>query len=237
MDESGDHGLRNIDPGFPVFVLCGVLISEESYNMLDKQFNKLKKEIWGERKVIFHSRDIRKCEKEFSALFDLRLKKHFYNSINKLVKELEYRIIAAGIKKDLFIKKYGKLKDDVYEVSLSFIIERTVFCLDSLGDAKKLDIIIEKRGRKEDAKLARHIGLLKDVGTYFVKGERIINYGFKGNFYDKKKNINGLQLSDLLAYPISRHIIDPDRANPAYDILLEKFYSKKGKIYGLKVFP
>ncbi|MEX2589990.1 MAG: DUF3800 domain-containing protein, partial [Chitinophagales bacterium] len=29
LDESGDHGLKNIDSGFPVFVLCGVLISED----------------------------------------------------------------------------------------------------------------------------------------------------------------------------------------------------------------
>ena len=28
LDESGDHGLANIDTNFPVFVLCGILISE-----------------------------------------------------------------------------------------------------------------------------------------------------------------------------------------------------------------
>ena len=96
---------------------------------------------------------------------------------------------------------------------------------------------IEKRGKKEDAKLARHIGQLKNIGTYFVKGKRIINYGFKTYFYEIKKKLNGLQLSDLLAYHISRYIIDPKRANPAYDILSKKFYSKNGKTYGLKVFP
>ena len=71
LDESGDHGLGNIDPTFPVFVLSGILISEENYEILNKQFNGLKNKHWGEKKVILHSRDIRKCEKEFQILFNL----------------------------------------------------------------------------------------------------------------------------------------------------------------------
>ncbi len=31
LDESGDHGLKNVDPGYPVFVLCGVLIRSDKY--------------------------------------------------------------------------------------------------------------------------------------------------------------------------------------------------------------
>ncbi len=42
LDESGDHGLGNIDPTFPVFVLSGILISEENFGILHKQFNQLK---------------------------------------------------------------------------------------------------------------------------------------------------------------------------------------------------
>jgi hypothetical protein len=50
-------------------------------------------------------------------------------------------------------------------------------------------------------------------------------------------DVNGLQLSDLIAYPVARHVLDPIRANPAFDVLVGKFYSKGGKRYGLKVFP
>ncbi|MFD2885519.1 DUF3800 domain-containing protein [Chitinophaga cymbidii] len=31
MDESGDHGLTQINGSFPVFLLCGVLVAEEHY--------------------------------------------------------------------------------------------------------------------------------------------------------------------------------------------------------------
>jgi len=59
-------------------------------------------------------------------------------------------------------------------------------------------------------------------------------------FMDKKHNSTGLQLADLVAHPIGRHVIKPDQANRAYDVLKPKFRKGSwGKIegYGLKIFP
>jgi hypothetical protein len=56
-------------------------------------------------------------------------------------------------------------------------------------------------------------------------------------FKDKQQDISGLQLSDLVAYPIARYVLDPERANPAFDIVKQKFYKQGIKRYGLKVFP
>ena len=39
LDESGDHGLSRIDENFPIFLLCGILISEENYNKISNDFN------------------------------------------------------------------------------------------------------------------------------------------------------------------------------------------------------
>ncbi len=127
LDESGDHGLKNIDANFPVFVLCGIIISETEYNNLIRVFNDLKKRFWGAHKVILHSRDIRKCNNEFQILFDPEIKKSFIEELNKVIIHTDFKVIASVIDKKSFVKKYGKLKDDVYEVSLSFIIERSVF--------------------------------------------------------------------------------------------------------------
>lgn len=68
IDESGDHGLVNLDASFPVFLLCGLLISEENYKETRNEINELKRSFWGNKQVILHSRDIRKCEKEFQIL-------------------------------------------------------------------------------------------------------------------------------------------------------------------------
>ncbi len=238
MDESGDHGLGSIDPHFPVFVLCGALMSEANYKILELKLTEIKKKFWGDKKVIIHSSDIRKCEKEFQILFDLDIKKDFYASINNLITELKYTIISAAINKHKYIQKYGKLSDDVYEISLSFLIERSIFFLDEIiGLNKKLKIIIEKRGKKEDKKLDDHFQKLSSRGTGFVTAERLKNYGLEIEFYNKRDNIAGLQLADLLAYPIARYVIDPQRANPSFDILSKNFYKKGSRLFGLKVFP
>lgn len=82
-------------------------------------------------------------------------------------------IIASAIKKEVYIKNYGKLSNDVYELALSFIIERAVFFLDTKNDnTKELEIIIEKRGKKEDQKLSEHYG--KETNRNFSRGSTII---------------------------------------------------------------
>src|SRR5258708_7409282 len=100
LDESGDHGLSKPSPDFPVFLLCGVLVAVDHYETIRQSINDLKESIWADKKVIFHSRDIRKCEKEFQALFDLDLKRKFYEGINLIVAGSDYTIIASAIQKN-----------------------------------------------------------------------------------------------------------------------------------------
>ncbi len=57
------------------------------------------------------------------------------------------------------------------------------------------------------------------------------------NITFKNKNINGLQLADLVAYPIARYVIAPKRVNLAFEIIAKKIYAKNGKRYGLKIYP
>jgi hypothetical protein len=238
IDESGDHGLSNIDNSFPVFVLCGIIMSENEYSVLTNSFDKIKSTFWSNKKVIFHSRDIRKCEKEFKVLLDINIKQRFYRSLDDVISKSSYTVIASIIDKERYIKKYGKLKNDVYEIALSFIVERAIFYLDSLKtNISTLFFIIEERGKKEDILLKKHFESIRNIGTYYLTPERLKTYNLKVEFRNKKKNINGLQLSDLVAYPIARYAMDEERANPAYDLVKPKIYSKGGKLYGLKYFP
>lgn len=228
----------SVDPDFPVFVLCGVIISEQSYLSIGQTMEKIKKKFWGEKKVIFHSRDIRKCEKEFQILFDQGIKKEFYSAINDLVASSNYTIIASAINKANHIKQYGKLASDVYEIALSFIVERSIFFLDDLPNKPHLlDVVIEQRGKREDARLHEHFQKLCSRGTGYVSPERIQTYCQSIAFKSKTADVNGLQLADLIAYPIARYVLDSKRANPAFDVLESKIYAKKGQRYGLKVFP
>jgi len=236
LDESGDHGLANINQFFPVFLLCGVLFERGDYEKCSDEVNEVKEKYWGNKEVIFHSSDIRRCRKEFQILLNLDLKRDFITDINAIIRTNNFNIIADGIQKEFYIKKYGKLSN-VYELCLSFIIERAVFCLDNIPTNKQLYLIIEERGKREDKKLKEFISKVMDRGTAYVTPERLSYLNIKVEFRPKKANINGLQISDLIAYPIATYILDEKRANPAFDILEPKFYKKAGKRYGLKTFP
>lgn len=238
IDESGDHGLTTVFEEFPVFLLSGVVITDRDYEQVRNSFNLIKQRLWNSKEVVFHSRDIRKCEKEFSVLFDMEKKKWFYEQINDAISVSHYVIIASAIRKDLYIKRYGRLSNDVYEIALSFIIERAIFYLDDqCFNDKSLEIVIEKRGRKEDKKLEEHFQRLVSRGTGYVSASRLKAYDLKISFKNKKENINGLQLADMVAYPIARHVINPERPNPAFDRVENKIYNKNGKRYGIKIFP
>jgi hypothetical protein len=237
IDESGDHGLTKVDTDFPVFLLCGVLLNEEDYEAIRMSINALKNSIWGSKEVIFHSRDIRKCEKEFQKLFDLELKAKFYEELNKIIACSPYTIIASAIQKDRFIEQFGKLQDDVYEVALSFVIEQAIMALKRKDEEATLSIIIEKRGKREDKKLDDHFQRIVGKGTGRLSAEEIAKHSPTFTFKNKKENINGLQLADLVAYPIARFVIEPNRANPAFDVLEPNIYRTDGGLEGLRIYP
>ena len=71
-------------------------------------------------------------------------------TVNAILGDDIYIIICCAILKEPYIRQYGKL-NDVYGLSLSYIMERVVFYLDSAGkDNIELRTVIERRGKKED---------------------------------------------------------------------------------------
>ncbi|MCB2092735.1 MAG: DUF3800 domain-containing protein, partial [Alphaproteobacteria bacterium] len=187
--------MTNIDPGFPVFVLCSILCKKDDFSaQIDTGFDQLKSDLWGTNNVHFHSRDIRKCEKEFQILFDLDIKRQFYERLNDCISSSDYTIIASGIKKKDYAKRYGVL-NDVYSISLTFIIERTIFYLDDQDDVGDLYILAEARGKEEDKLLRDHMRKIYNRGTFYVNNQRLRERIKSFKFYKKTDNHNGLQLA------------------------------------------
>lgn len=240
LDETGDHGLSFVDKNFPLFLLAGCLFDSEELTKIKKEIDNFKREFFGTTDVILHSRDIRKCEGAFQILFDLEIKKNFYEKLNKIIGEANFTIFGSGVNKEEHIKKYGKGAKDPYVLSLSFIMERLVFCLDKKGTEAVVDIKIEKRGRKEDQQLLNQYNTILDKGTYYVSLERLKNKVGEFSSFLKTENIIGLQIADLCAYPLARHTLNSKQPYPPFDIIKDKIYCDgDGKFsgYGLKVFP
>lgn len=240
LDETGDHGLSYIDKNFPLFLLCGCLLTEDNLRTLEDNVNAFKQKYFNTSNVILHSRDIRKCEGAFQILFNLTIKANFYSDINLILEQVEYIIIGAGINKEEHIKKYGKGAKNPYTLSLSFIIERLVFCLDNIDKNSKVKIVLEERGKKEDDMIIAHLNSIMDRGTYYVSSNRLKKKITRAMFHSKRENVIGLQLADLCAYPLARNILNPEEPYIPFQVIKDKIYcNEKGEYegWGIKIFP
>lgn len=240
LDESGDHGLKTISPDFPIFVLTGLLFSEASYADVCAKIDAFKQKFFGNAGVILHRRDMRKYEKGFEILFDDKVKRQFYNDLNKILQDADYTIISSVINKQKHIETYGKLADDPYEIALTFVMERTLFEADDKQDVTNIHVTIEGRGKKEDAQLARRYNELLYRGTGQVDSSRLVQtYDDELEVRLKRDNDTGLQLADLCAYPIARYYLNNNEPNLAYDVIKDKIRrGSKGVMgYGVKLFP
>jgi len=109
--------------------------------------------------------------------------------------------------------------------------------LNQTDDHSELNIVIERRGQKEDKQLDDHFQRLCARGTGKLTADELHRVLPTFTFRNKKENINGLQLADLVAYPIARYVIESDRANPAFEVLKAKIYKTDGGLDGLKIYP
>lgn len=239
IDECGDQNLETFSPTFPIFTLCGILVRDDLVSQVEEQVRSLKREFWGDRQIILHSRDIRKCQNGFEVLFDLDVKHRFYEAINQLLGQRGvYVIVSCAILKEPYIRQFGKL-NDVYGQSLSFVLERAIFCVDNLcpeGNGR-LSAIVERRGKREDKKLQDYYHQLLEKGTYWVTAERMKSRMSGIDFKWKSDDIAGLQIADLIAYPLTRHVLKPKAVNLAYDVLEPNIFMEVGKLMGLKIYP
>ena len=240
IDECGDHNLVKYDPAFPVFTLCGILVSRDNLNSLNNDFKKLKLEIFGNTDIVIHSVDIRKWRDAFIVLKDEALRMKFFNGIERILSQNDaYIIVSCTILKEQLNKFCVRgEEEDVYGLSLSYLIERSIFCVDNLTYSNPdITIIVERRGKKEDAKLLNYYNGLRNRGTKWITPERLRSRIGRFEFKYKRDNIIGLQIADLIAYPVTQHILHPERPNRSYDAVKHNIFSDNGVLLGQKIIP
>jgi len=241
VDESGDHNLRNIDRSFPIFCLVGCVFERGHYkNVVRPMVEALKVHFWGTADVILHSREIRKHQGAFSLLGDPVRRTEFYAAVNDLLRGLEFTILAVVILKEDHLLQYGSQARHPYHLALSFVLERYALVMQRCGGRESTGYILaESRGLEEDSRLKAEYQQLVRQGPPDQDLRSIT-----GLWMEKKQaNIAGLQIADLVAYPIAAKVLRPDAEQRAFDVLYEKIDAaplhKGGSIlgYGLKIFP
>lgn len=230
VDESGDHGLESCDPAYPVFVLAFCIIRKSEYvDLISPAVQRFKFKHFGHDLVVLHESDIKKAKGEFAFLLVPEKRAVFFPDINALMEATPMTLVAVVIRKDKLKAQYVQPANP-YHIALEYGLERVRKCLQVHGQAGKLTpLVCESRGRREDDSLELEF---RRVATKIT--------GFDIRFVDKRANLPGLQIADLVARPIGRHVIDPTQENRAYAILEPKLRRGPGgqiNGYGLKIFP
>jgi hypothetical protein len=237
LDESGDHSLELVDKDFPFFALAMFICEETIYNQkISPAINQCKMDFFGHEAVIIHSRDIRKAQGDFRILANPAQRDEFYRTLNQIMADSDYQLIVSVIKKQDHKEKYGLFAENPYDLAMVFCMERLLPLLEDKHQGS-VQLIAEGRGKKEDDELMLSFLRIANQGTNYIPADRFKKINFKLKFVPKMMNVVGTQLADLAAYPVARHIHNPHKPNPAYDIIRTKFYKGTGWIQGLKIFP
>lgn len=214
VDESGDHSLKAIDPLYPVFVLVFCIFRKVDYaNIISPLFKHLKLKFFGHDLTILHTREIRKSQNEFSILLNENTRLGFFNHLNQIMEEIPLTIVASVIdKQDL--KESDSEISNPYHLALKFCLEKTmIFFQEEEQGNRNTFVIVEERGKEEDRQL-------QSVFQAIVDGKNSlgIKIPMQIRFANKQTNIIGLQIADLVAHPIGRHLMNTGQSNRSYEI-------------------
>jgi hypothetical protein len=234
-DESGDHNLVSINPQNPVFVLAFCVFDKREYvESVVPQWQSIKFKFWGHDSIIFHGHEIRKQHGDFNILINAKTNAAFMEAVNTTLSTTPLTIIAAAIDKSRLVQKYNDPVNP-YDMALTFCMERLHRYLLERKQPGMTHVLFERRGKAEDQLLELEFRRIADgrnaIGRMPELDMRLM---------DKKHNSTGLQIADLVAHPIGRHVINAAQSNRAFDIVKSKLRSShNGRYigYGLKVFP
>ncbi len=236
VDESGDHGLTQINPQYPVFVLAFCVFRIQEYiTSVVPLVQRLKFDVFGHDLVVLHERDIRKASGQFAFLTDRDRRQDFMGRLDAIVRDSPFSVICSAIRKQAFVGRRGT-RMNPYHVALEYGLERVFMHLQSLGQAdSRTAIVFEGRGAKEDAELELEFRRIMDQ-------TRLEGMAGSLAFHTahKQTNSSGLQIADLVARPVGLRVLRPEQDNRAWDVIRKKVRtSPSGEIagWGLKVYP
>lgn len=237
VDESGDHGLENIDLDYPVFVLAFCIFEKGHYHQhCSPALQRFKFKHFGHDMVVLHEREIRQATGPFKILVNRDVREQFMRDLSELVAAARFTVIASAIRK-LDLRRQYVRPTSPYDLALGFCLERLQKHLEEQGDnGGTVHVVFESRGRREDAELELAFRRICAGQNYEARP-----MAFEPVFVPKSANSGGMQLADLIARPIGRHILDPTAPNRAYEVIEQKFRRSRSGMeirgYGLKIFP
>ena len=241
VDESGDHSLASIDAEYPVFVLALCVFHKRHYSeKIIPAVEKLKFNYFGHDSVVLHENEIRKQKGQFAFLSHRPLHDEFMNRLTSIMEASNFVLITGVVDKARLPRNTGVLSNP-YHIALGICLEALRnFLAEKQQDHLQTHVVVECRGKKEDIELELEFRRICDGENATKK-----HLPFNVVFADKKTNLTGLQLADLVARPVGLSYIRPAQKNLAFELLRNKFYCAGGRArvgtgyenVGLMIYP
>jgi len=209
--------------------LTGCIIEAENYrNTFHPRFEELKQKHFPHNPddpVILHRKELINKNGPFCRLRDPSREREFNESLLVFLKEMEYRVITVVIDKKTHVERYLEFAYHHYHYCLGAMLERYCGFLHFFNS--RGDVLSESRGGKEDNQLKEAYRGVYSGGTQFRQPEffQKVLTSKEIKLKPKSANIAGIQLSDLLAYPLKQEILLENKRIP----------ESEAEIFGKKV--
>lgn len=211
LDETGDHcSIDEHDISMRYLGIAGIVLERAESEKFTKALDDFKRKHLPydpDDPPIMHRKEIVMARGNFRVLKDSDKRKVFDSDLLKLIADTDFRIVIIVLDKlDHWAKTYRRLKHP-YHYCLLAMLERYCGWLQLMS--RRGDVLAESRGSKEDMSLKEEYRTIYNVGAHYLASERCQATLTSKEIKIKPKvmNIAGLQLADLLAFPLTRDIL------------------------------
>ncbi len=253
IDEVGNNDLgSSVNPNHRYLCLTGVVFELDYVkNVLTPDIERLKNKYFEshpDEPVILHRKEMVNRKASFKSLNKVEVESAFNEEFLALLEKWKFKTITVLIDKLEHQTKYSTWRYDPYHYCMAIILERFHLRLKEVGAVG--DMMFESRGGKEDMRLKQSYKNIYEHGPDWVKATDIHDTLTTCELKIKPKsaNIAGLQVADLVAYPMYRYAlkfykIKDDGRDTFNERMLEilkiKIQKNENRMdgYGLKKLP
>jgi len=255
LDESGDH-VFNMTSEIPHHFLCllGCWFQNPDYLLFHEALESLKARHFHhhpDNPVILHREDMINARNAFKILRDENKRKKFDSELLDVVQNAEFKIVAVVIDKAALRVAYGEAAAHPYHLGIGFLLQRYAGYLNRIN--RMGDVMAEARGGAEDRLLKESYTRIYEHGSWGVTSAAFFQSALSSRqlkLSNKRTNISGVQLADLLAHPTKMWVLShygyiKDKPAPFAERLMgivehkfnRQLYSNQLDGYGFVLFP
>lgn len=177
-------------------------------NKFDPDFIDLKRKHFGvdsnDQTHVLHLRKIKKCDGPFQVLSIPEKRDAWEKACLSMYERAKFHVITVCIDKLQYRERYPDSEKSFYQMLVGNAIERYYYFLRGNGTG---DVMAEATNQSLDAELKRLYRRFYESGSDHISAERLqsVLTSKEIKIKEKKENIPGLQLADLLASPCFAH--------------------------------